>query len=56
MDKILTYLLYSDSFYTYLILILSHLLLFYSDYSYFSTLRQDGFHTLESYIYDLLKR
>jgi hypothetical protein len=37
----LTYLSYSDSFYTYLtlilsilILILSHLLLFYSDYSY----------------------
>ena len=37
----LTYLPYSDSFYTYLtlilsilILILSHLLLFYSDYSY----------------------
>jgi hypothetical protein len=30
----LTYLPYSDSFYTYLILILSHLLLSYSDYSY----------------------
>jgi hypothetical protein len=30
----LTYLSYSDSFRTYLILILSHLLLFYSDYSY----------------------
>jgi hypothetical protein len=28
------YLFYSDSFYTYLILILSHLLLSYSDYSY----------------------
>jgi chromate transport protein ChrA len=28
------YLPYSDSFYTYLILILSHLLLFYSDHSY----------------------
>jgi hypothetical protein len=41
MDKTLTHLSYSDSFYTYftlifsiLILILSHLLLFYSDYSY----------------------
>jgi hypothetical protein len=30
----LTYLSYSDSFYTHLVLILSHLLLFYSDYSY----------------------
>jgi len=30
----LSYLPYSDSFHTYLILILSHLLLFYSDYSY----------------------
>jgi hypothetical protein len=30
----LTYLCYSDSFHTYLILILSHLLLFYSDHSY----------------------
>jgi hypothetical protein len=30
----LTYLSYSDSFHTYLILILSHLLLFYSNYSY----------------------
>jgi hypothetical protein len=30
----LSYLPYSDSFYTYLILILSHLLLFYSDHSY----------------------
>jgi hypothetical protein len=30
----LTYLPYSDSFYTYLILIMSHLLLSYSDYSY----------------------
>jgi hypothetical protein len=36
MDKTLTYLPYSDSFYTYLILILSHLLLSYSDYSYLS--------------------
>jgi hypothetical protein len=41
MDKTLTYLPYSVSFYTYLtlilyilILILSHLLLFYSDHSY----------------------
>jgi hypothetical protein len=41
MDKTVTYLPYSDSFYTYLtlilsilILILSHLLLFYSDDSY----------------------
>jgi hypothetical protein len=42
-----------------LILILSHLLLFYSDYLItliFSTLRHDGFHTLKSYIYDLFKR
>ena len=30
----ITYLSYSDSFHTYLILILSHLLLFYSDHSY----------------------
>jgi hypothetical protein len=30
----LSYLPYSDSFYTHLILILSHLLLLYSDYSY----------------------
>jgi hypothetical protein len=30
----LTYLSYSDSFYTHLVLILSHYLLFYSDYSY----------------------
>jgi hypothetical protein len=34
MDKTLIYLPYSDSFYTHLILILSHLLLFYSDHSY----------------------
>jgi hypothetical protein len=41
MDKTLTFLPYSDSFYTYLtlilyilFLILSHLLLFYSDHSY----------------------
>ena len=32
--QILTYLPYSDLFYTYLILILSYLLLSYSDYSY----------------------
>jgi hypothetical protein len=34
------------------ILIISHLLLFYSDYSYlfYSIERQDGFHSLESYI------
>jgi hypothetical protein len=31
----LSYLPYCDSFYTHLILILSHLLLFYSDHSYF---------------------
>jgi hypothetical protein len=55
MDKTLTYLPYSNSFYSYSILILSHLLLSYSDYSYIS-LRQDEFHTLESYIYDILKR
>ena len=42
----LTYLPYSDSFYTYLTLIS---LIFY-------TPRHDGFHTLESYIYDILKR
>jgi hypothetical protein len=34
MDKTRTYLPYSDSFYTHLILILSHLMLSYSDYSY----------------------
>jgi hypothetical protein len=56
MDKTLTYLPYSDSFYTYLILILSHLLLSYSDYSYPFPLRQDGFHTLESYNYEPFKR
>jgi hypothetical protein len=39
-----------------LILILSHLLLYYSDYLIVSTLRQEGFHTLESYIYYLFKR
>jgi hypothetical protein len=49
-----TYLPYSDSFYTYIDPVspstvpLSLLI--------FSTLRQDGFHTLESYIYDLFKR
>jgi hypothetical protein len=55
MDKTLTYLPYSDSFYTYLDPIspfcCSTLII-----RIFSTLRQDGFHTLESYIYDLLKR
>ena len=58
----LIYLHSSDSFYTYLtlilsilILILSHLLLFYSITLTFSTLRRDGFHTLESYHYDLLR-
>jgi hypothetical protein len=35
----LTYLPYFDSFYTHLVLVLSHLLLFYSDHSYLSTLR-----------------
>jgi hypothetical protein len=56
----LTYIPYYDSFYTYLtlilsilILIISHLLLFTLTILIFSTLRQDGFHTLESYIYDL---
>jgi hypothetical protein len=34
MDKTLIYLSYSDSFHTYLILNLSHLVLLYSDYSY----------------------
>jgi hypothetical protein len=63
MDNTLTYLPYSDSFYTYLtlilsilILMLSHLLLFPSDILIFSTLRQEGFHTLESYIYNFFKR
>jgi hypothetical protein len=38
-------------------LILSHLLLLYSDYSYlFYSKRQKGFHTLESYIYEFPKR
>jgi hypothetical protein len=49
----LTYLPYSDLFYTYLILIMSCLLVSYSDSLIFSTLRQDGFHTLESYNYEL---
>jgi hypothetical protein len=59
----LTYLSYSDSFYTYLTLILSILILimltFYCStliILIFSILRQEGFHTLESYIYDLFKR
>jgi hypothetical protein len=53
--KTLTYLPYSDSFYTFLDLVS----IFYCSTLIiltFSTLRQDGFHTLESYIYDLLKR
>jgi hypothetical protein len=38
-------------------LIMSHLLLLYSDYSYlFYSRRQKGFHTLESYIYEFPKR
>jgi hypothetical protein len=56
MDKTLTYLPYSDSFYTYLILTLSHFCCHTLITLIFSTLRQDGFHTLESYIYDILKR
>jgi hypothetical protein len=59
----LTYLPYSDSFYTYLtlilsilILILSHLLLFYSDYSYLLYSETRWISHLETYIYDLLKR
>jgi hypothetical protein len=58
----LTYLSYSDSLYTYLtlilsilILILSHLLLFYSDYSYLLYSKTRWISHLESYIYDLLK-
>jgi hypothetical protein len=52
MNKTLTYLPYSDSFYTYLDPVspfCSSTLITLI----FSTLRQDGFHTLESYIYDL---
>jgi hypothetical protein len=56
MDKTLTYLPYSDSFYTYLILILSYLFLSYSDYSYLFLSKTRWVHTLESYIYDILKR
>jgi hypothetical protein len=56
MDKTLTYLPYSDSFYTYLILIMSHLLLSYSDYSYLFHSKRRWVHILESYIYDILKR
>jgi hypothetical protein len=52
----LFYLPYFDSFYTHLILILSHLLLFYSGNSYLFYSKTNGFHTLESYHYDLLKR
>jgi hypothetical protein len=51
----LTYLPYSDSFYTYLdpvsTFCCSTLITLI-----FSTLRQDVFHTLESYIYDFFKR
>jgi hypothetical protein len=59
----LIYLSYSDSFYTYLtlilsilILILSHLLLLYSDHSYLFYSETRWISHLESYIYDLLKR
>jgi hypothetical protein len=51
----LTYLSYSHSFYSYL----DHVSPFYCTTLItliFSTLRQDGFHTLESYIYDLFRR
>jgi hypothetical protein len=54
MDKTLTYLPHSDSFYTYLDPIspfCCHTLIALI----FSTPRQDGFHTLESYNYDLLR-
>jgi hypothetical protein len=55
MDKTLTYLPYFDSIYTFQDPVspstVLHLIILTS-----STLRQDGFHTLESYIYDLLKR
>jgi hypothetical protein len=62
MDKTLTYLPYSDSFYTYLtlilsilILIMSHLLLSYSDYSYLLYSETRWISHLESYIYDILR-
>jgi hypothetical protein len=55
MDNTLTYLPYSDSFYTYLDPISPSTVLLLIILT-FSTLRKDGFHTLESYIYDLLKR
>src|SRR5688572_13311964 len=58
----LTYLSYSDSSYTYLtlilsilILILSHLLLFYSDHSYLFCSKTRWISHLESYVYDLFK-
>ena len=63
MDKTLHYLPSSDSLYTYLtlilsilILILSHLLLFYSDHSYLLYSKTRWISHLESYIYELLKR
>jgi hypothetical protein len=59
----LTYLSYSESFYAYLtlilsilILIMSHLLLFYSDYSYLLYSETRWISHLESYIFDVLKR
>jgi hypothetical protein len=59
----LTYLSYSESSYAYLtlilsilILILSHLLLFYSDHSYLLYSETRWISHLESYICDLLKR
>jgi hypothetical protein len=55
MDKTLTYLPYSDSFYAYL----DHVSPFCCSTPIiliFSTLRQDEFHNLESNIYDLFKR
>jgi hypothetical protein len=51
----LTYLSYSHSFYNYL----DHVSPFCCTTLItliFSTLRQDGFHTLKSYIYDLFRR
>jgi hypothetical protein len=55
MDKTLTYLPYSDSFYTYLNPV-SPFCCSTRITLIFSTLRKDGFHTLESYICDLFKR
>jgi hypothetical protein len=54
MDKTITYLPYSDSFDTYLDPI-SPFCCCTLITLIFSTLRQDGFHTFESYIYDLFK-